>query len=70
MGFNSAFKGLIFHTIGSSVGIVTSLLAGRSGARIPAGAKHFSNLQNVQTDCGTQPATYCMVGPTCVPSRK
>jgi len=32
--------------------------AGRSGVRIPVGAKYFSLLQIVRTGCGTHLATY------------
>ena len=46
---------------GSVVGIMTVLLAERSGARIPVGERDFSVLRNVQTGSGTHPAS-CSVG--------
>jgi hypothetical protein len=39
-----------------SVSIVTGLRAGRSGVRIPAGARDFSVYQNAQTSSGDPPA--------------
>ena len=50
-----------FWNRGSIVGIVTVLLTGRSGARIPVGERDFSLLRNVQTGSGTHPAS-CSVG--------
>ena len=42
----------------SLVNILTRLRTGRSDDRIPARARHFSLLQNVQTGCGIHPALY------------
>jgi hypothetical protein len=44
-----------FGSHSSLVGIATTLLAARSGADIPVGWRHFSPLQNVQTDSGASP---------------
>ena len=42
----------------SSVGIVTRLRAGRSGVRIPAGARYFSLFpENVEAGCGAHPVS-------------
>jgi len=38
----------------------TKLQAGQSGVRIPAQARDFSLLQNVQTGYGPHPASYLM----------
>jgi hypothetical protein len=40
------------------VGVVTRLLAGQSGARIPVGGKRFFFLKNVHTCCVAHPASY------------
>ena len=45
-----------FGSRSSLVGIAATLLAGRSGAEIPVGWRHFSPLQNVQTGSGASPA--------------
>jgi hypothetical protein len=42
------------------VGLGTRLRAGTSGVRIPAGLRHLSFLQIVQTSSGTHPASYSM----------
>ena len=42
------------------VGVVTRLRAGHTAVRIPAGARGFSLLQNVQIGSGAHPATYSM----------
>ena len=42
------------------MGVVTRLLAGRSGVRIPVGAGGFSVPQNPQTGAGSHPALYLM----------
>ena len=42
------------------VGVVTRLLAGRSGVRIPVGAGDFSVSQNLQTGAGSHPVLYLM----------
>ena len=42
------------------MGIVTRLLAGWSGFRIPIAARDFSPLQNVQTGSGAHPAPFLM----------
>jgi hypothetical protein len=39
-----------------SASIVTGLRAGRSGVRIPAGARDISFYQNAQTSSGAPPA--------------
>ena len=44
-----------------TVCIVTRLRAGRSDVQVPARARDFSLLQNVQTCCGAHPAS-CSVG--------
>ena len=43
-----------------SLSTMTRLRAGRSGDRIPVGAKDLSLLQNVQTDGGAHPVSYSM----------
>ena len=47
-----------FWNRGSVVGIVTVLLTGRFGARIPVGVRDFPLLRNVQTGSGTHTASY------------
>jgi len=45
-----------FWNRGSVVGIVTVLLTGRFGARIPVGVRDFPLLRNVETGSGTHTA--------------
>ena len=60
---------VFYHTIQcTAVDVVTRLRGARYGVRIPAGAKHFSPLQNVQTGAGAHPASYS-IGTT-VPFRE
>jgi hypothetical protein len=42
----------------TSVDVLITPRASRSGIRIPAGARNFSLLQTVQTDSGAHPASY------------
>ena len=43
---------------GSSVSVVSRILAGRSGVRLLAGTKNLSLLRNIQTDSETHRASY------------
>lgn len=43
---------------GSLVGIVTRVLPERDGIRMPADARYFSLLQDIQTGWGVYPASY------------
>jgi hypothetical protein len=45
---------------GSLVRIVASLRAGRSAVRIPVALRDFYLLQNVHTNCGTNPVFHSM----------
>ena len=54
---------------GSSVGVVTSLRAGRSGVWIPAEASDLSLIHNMQNSSGADPAS-CSVGAGGYPRRE
>jgi len=63
MGFNSGFKGLKYFRGDELVGIVgikTRLPFGLYSFQIPAGARGFSLIQNIQTSSGAHQASCSM----------
>ena len=64
------YTGVILISRGRAVGIANTLRVVTSGDRIPAGARDFSPLRNVQNGSGAHPASYANEYQGSIPAAK